>query len=442
MRVNRRQPQPSNPEPDDRFDLEFLDQVFYHPLTGRFLVPVENDEWIELGEGSTRRELIRRGFSGRYSDEDSMSVVEGSLNAIQRLNHVSWHGALAGYSKGFRKMGPSRILITSSPSFVPPISGCWVMLEGLLQRSLGPDQLPYFYSWIRVAMEMYRRGKRQPGQALVLAGPPNSGKSLIQNFITLLFGGREADPFVHMTGETNFNGDLLAAEHLKIEDAAESNDIRSRRRIGAMIKAICVNENFRCERKFQEPLTLQPLWRLTISLNDDPERLQVLPPLDDDIADKMMLFLVERHGMPIPTGTPDEREAFWGVLEVEAPAFVHWLLNEWNIPPELHCPRYGVTHYHHPALVQQLRRTAPEEQLLEVIDSVLFSNGTKRWGGWAVTLEGKLTDPQAKCCQQAKKILTHRTSCGTYLGRLEKRVPERISSNTLNGRTQWIILAP
>ena len=71
---------------------------------------------------------------------------------------------------------------------------------------------------------------------------------------------------------------------------------------------------------------------MTISLNDDPEALLVLPPLDDHIEDKIILLRASRFDLPMPTGTTAERGAFWDQLISELPAYVHWLLNDFEIP--------------------------------------------------------------------------------------------------------------
>ena len=44
---------------------------------------------------------------------------------------------------------------------------------------------------------------------------------------------------------------------------------------------------------------------MSLSLNDDPERLQVLPPLDIDVRDKIIVLKVIKARMPMPTGSPE-----------------------------------------------------------------------------------------------------------------------------------------
>lgn len=56
-----------------------------------------------------------------------------------------------------------------------------------------------------------------------------------------------------------------------------------------------------CHAKNRQAITLTPLWRLTISLNDEPESLLTLPPLDNSLEDKVILCKGEKHAMPMRT---------------------------------------------------------------------------------------------------------------------------------------------
>jgi phage/plasmid-associated DNA primase len=125
-----------------------------------------------------------------------------------------------------------------------------------------------------VAVRALYARRRAPGQALVLVGPANGGKSLLQDIVTAILGGRQAKPSSFMTGATHFNGHLAGAEHLRISDENPLTDIRSRRNLGAQIKNICVEASQNIEDKHRTAITFKPFWRLSISLNDEPENLR------------------------------------------------------------------------------------------------------------------------------------------------------------------------
>jgi len=208
-----------------------------------------------------------------------------------------------------------------------------------------------------------------------------------------------------------------------------------------------------CHAKHREALILQPLWRMSLSLNDDPERLQVLPPLDSDVKDKIIVLKTRKTTMPMRTGTPALDERFWDQLVSELPAFIHFL-EQWQVPEALADERYGIKSYQHPEIVAMLEQTTPELRLLEFIDSELFHNPATAlnharltpWEGTAATLESRLVNPLSKIVHEARKLLTWQNSCGTYLGRLKgsenEHIAGRISSHPRSGQTIWIIQPP
>ena len=156
-----------------------------------------------------------------------------------------------------------------------------------------------------------------------------------------------------------------------IEDEQPATDIKARRNIGVKIKEITANETQRCHFKYRSGITLRPFWRLTISLNDEPENLMILPPWDDSIEDKVIILKAESHEMGMPTATNDERATFWNALIDCLPAFVDFLFN-WEIPERLSSHRYGVTHFQHPGILEALGALAPEARFIELIDAEIF----------------------------------------------------------------------
>src|SRR4030095_11750743 len=118
------------------------------------------------------------------------------------------------------------------------------------------DQVRYLYGWLKIAYDAVRARVRRPGQGLVLAGVRDCGKSLLQNLITLILGGRSARPYQFMSGLTPFNSDLCEAGHLRMENEQASPDIRARRNFGAQLKNITVIDWQRCHAKNRVAISL------------------------------------------------------------------------------------------------------------------------------------------------------------------------------------------
>ena len=83
----------------------------------------------------------------------------------------------------------------SSPKLIEPRAGSFTLLDGVLLNALGEEQKTYFDGWVRAALKALYAYQPRVGQALVLIGQGDSGKSLLQNLISLLLEGRSADPY-------------------------------------------------------------------------------------------------------------------------------------------------------------------------------------------------------------------------------------------------------
>ncbi len=393
--------------------------------------------YIRVDRRSITDHLIQFGFSDELEKGKEYSPIDALLVRIQREQHVVWTGALAGYPAGAVTMNGQPILVTSSPEFLTPQTGDWTQLQQVLENLLGPEQLIYFYGWLKVSLRMFRLRLFQPGQALALFGPPGAGKNLLRQWITAMLGGRVAFPIDYMMGRTNFNSELFGAETLAIEDQQEGVDYRARRHFGARIKDLTVNSERRCEAKHCAAVTLSPLTRLIISANDEAERVLILPQLDSDVADKLMIFKVNKQPFPVATSGPEGFASFYAKIVAQLPAFAAFL-EGWEIPEELASERYGITHFHHPDIVEHLRRLAPERQLLELIDATILA-GKDSWSGTATELEGELQDDESWTKHSARKLLGSAQSIGTYLSRLESTDPERVSREKVEGKSEWTI---
>jgi hypothetical protein len=252
-----------------------------------------------------------------------------------------------------------------------------------------------------------------------------------------MLGGRSAKPYRYMSGATEFNGDLFAAEHLMIEDEVAFTDIRARRHFGARIKDFTVNAVQSCHAKNRPALSLKPFWRNTITLNDEPENLLILPPIDDSIEDKIILLRAKKARLPADIGTAQGRRNFWAKLMSELPAFMDLLVN-YKIPTALHSGRFGVKHFHHPALMAALSELSPEERLLALIDTALEeTDHVGQWSGTATDLERMLAE--TKVAFEARRLLDWNNATGTYLGRLAKKHPNRVLAQRTNNTRQWTI---
>lgn len=419
--------------------------IYYDKATKYYYMLAPSEDYIPVSRSDLAGQLVSSGMDPKIPKGGWLSPVEEYILKLQRDNHVDFVGALAGHSRGFLDMGGTRCLIITQPTFIKPAPGDWSMLRGVLERMFGATQWKHVLGWIKVALDMFHGRLWHAGQALVICGPAGAGKNLFGLILQQLFGGRmPGKPYKFMTGRTDFNADFFASELLTIEDEAESTSIQARRAFGSAIKMMTVNQVQWLHPKGKTALSVTVLQRLLVSLNNDPERLLVLPPIEPDIEDKIILLRVEKHPMPMETSTPAGMAAFWSALTAQLPAFVHFL-HEWQVPLDMREPRFGVRHYHHPELLASLHVLSPEQRLLELIDDFVFSpvclDGS--WTGRSTAMDRLLKSHRdSRCAREAEKLLPSLMSCGKYLGRLERLYPRRVSQRTLNGNVEWTVLAP
>ncbi len=428
-----------------------LPPVYYRPEPSPcYYREDDGGRWIKVDQTTLRSFVVTQGYDS--TKNSGISEVDDCMLELQARQNVAYVGPLAGHQAGLYTVNKQRVLVTESPTFIEPRPGEWPTLMAVFDAMFAGDtfnQRDYLFAWWKLAVAGVRSGEVQASQMLTLVGPGGAGKSLTQGLITETLGGRSAKPYQFMCGRTAFNADLFRAEHLIIDDEAEDIAIEKRRHFAAAIKGICANPTQHCHGKNKDGLTLTPVWRLTCSVNNDPDRLQVLPPLDGDVVDKLVILSVRAGAMPMPSDTPEARRAFKACLAAELPAFLHYLEN-WEIPEALRVDRYGLRPFHHPDVVEALRQCRPELRLLDLIDADYFRfpeglAGTQPRAPWdtkAEQIETHLTRKDGPVAKQASQLLKYYTNCGTYLSRLVDEAPDRVTSRTVRGINRYTIQPP
>jgi hypothetical protein len=368
---------------------------------GEFILEL-NDTWAEWPEKKVvnrMRMLPNRMIAIKPRDNERLGECDRViLHTMENRALAKVLPSLSGYPAGIHDFSGRKFLVKSSPKIPVPEKGEWKTIEALCDRldlekhESGINQLPWFYSWCYIALDSLMNsepGGFRQGHYMILAGPNGCGKGRIQNqVITGLLGGRAADPTKFMLGADEFNADLFEAEHLMMEELPmASQKTVDRNQFGENIKRVVANSNSRMRLMRTEPLTCNPFWRGTLSVNESPDVLRQLPLLRPGYKDKVLMFRVADIGLPMPTVTPAEQKAFRDQVAKEMPAFAWWLLNEFTVPEELlwydvekkrPATRFGFREFHHPDLVNALFDDTPEAELAMLIDKALLSRGEEK----------------------------------------------------------------
>jgi len=422
---------------------------------GKYFVPSTKGGWFRTNESAAKQYLLKNHgiLDRKLRDGDPLKQIDDVMVSIRDQNSLFWAGSCGGKPAQLMSTNGKDILVLDSPKLIEPAKGEFPVIQSILLGLLGEEQLEYFNGWMKWGIEnlikSYQGGESRPGQFLALVGPRGGGKNLVQErVITPIFGGRVAKPTTFFNDKTNFNADLGGAEHWQLSDETPARDIDSRRAFGNHIKSVASNAEVRVEVKHTTPVVLRPFRRGTVSLNNEDENIRTLPPMDESIEDKIMIFSCSFVQLPLPSGDKIEK-----AIANELPAYVHYLLYEHQIRESLRDDRFGIKAYHHPRVLEALAATSPERQLLQEIDKYSDDLPYKETeeGVWA--FDGLATEIQEILESTAEhkghlarmrisSLLKHNNTCGTYLSRLARQLPSRVTSRRPDNSTVYRIYSP
>ena len=441
------------------------------------------------------------------------SEFKGEKERLHEMDRVLLHArkhrcvhrmvdALAGYKSGIHGEKSRRFIVASSPQIVEPKDVPWDTMREFIEGRLRPtspgwdgnivngwqDQSVMFHAWCKssyLSLTEGEPGSYMGGHVLVLAGAGDSGKSRLQtNIIKPLLGGRAADPTTYLTGMDAFNADMIEAECLLMEELTSgSHKTQDRVQLSEQFKKLVATEAKRVRLMKTDPFTVEPFWRVSLSINNDPDKMRAFPMLTPDFRDKVLMLLVDQVPLPMPTDTPDQRKAWNAKMREELPGYIYWLLNHFEIPEELlkdetgrRATRFGFRHWQHPTLASELFDDTPYAKMLSLIDECDLKheiNGDRKlweldgpehnlagrhnrdrtvweplknvWRGSAVDLEkwltGEMPGWKSTVAKEAEKLFRH-VAIDRLLGRLKEDAIDRVAQHRTGKRRMWAIAAP
>lgn len=434
---------------------EILERMGIYWLAGSssyFLRKKESDgriRFLEMGAREVVRKLkVQGGFQSRRNPADDISQIDRILDEATESRSVDFAASIGGWAAGVYDLPGGRVLVRESPRLIIPEPGDFPVIEEFLTATLGEGAIR-FCCWLKIAYESLLAGERRPGQALIIIGPPNCGKSRIQHqIITPILAGRSADPKSFFFGRTDFNAELVGAEHLLIEEVPSTSRHEERVFFGEKIKEIVANDTARLHKKNRDAVTVEPFWRLSITLNDNPEKLRCLPPLTDDLAEKIIMLEA------LPAGNfwarfeneADPRLAFRNAIEAERPAFAHHL-RTMTIPLEMpgsaaakQARRFGVSSFIPEGIGGTIFEGEPEHHLMLLIEKALDDE----WRGDAEDLKQFLCGIESSVKASACKLMgpVQLSTVGIWLRHLADRFPSKIHKSARKGdKREWVINA-
>lgn len=418
---------------------EVIRDFFYCDMKYQFRRP--DGRFILVGSGDVRvrimLDLVERG----YTEDELKAAVTDAIIQIQNQHSIDSVLPAAGFSCGLHQ-SPSgdRVLIPSEATSPTPSRGNFANLHAFVVGLLGEKQAAHFYGVLSVFARHMRNIRadqslvwtRQPLPAVVLAGPPGSGKTLLMALSAHLFGGRTGNAYRYFKGETRFNSELISAEVLVVDDEMAAKDHKTRDCIAQSIKQWMFSSECRVEAKYCRPVMMPVHSILMFALNDG--NLLCLPTLDDSMRDKISLLKVQKVEGTFPSD-PEEKDAMVGSLFSEVPHLLYYLLEEHQINESERNHRTRIAAYQHPELLEALNDLSPETELMEMLCEVLKdrymmklpATPTERimvWKGKAFNLHQMLDASKKVPTLRLRQLLTTSGDLGTRLWHLSTDYPE------------------
>ena len=342
--------------------------------------------------------LHELGVPPTKPEGEEISTDKRVLSRIQRERRVAYAGPFCGRPAGIYKEGSELVLATTTPTIIEASAkGQGGDLNEALKNPgpvltfvaelLGTDetQILLLLGWLQRARTALRHPDQHlPGQALVLIGAPDCGKTLFQSILTDCLGGREVDASSVLDGRNpRFNSHLFQSEHLVASDAGMSHSAGAQQTFREQLKQLVANERIACERKFADPLTVRPVWRITVSCNDDADSVGILPsPFEDpSFADKAIFFHCQRpSSLPSSDASEQARQKLRQSLKDDLPNFLS-IVEAFDVPEELRKARFGVREYVNETVAGLLRTSDKDAEVVEIVSGYLAEE--RRYKGTA-----------------------------------------------------------
>lgn len=314
------------------------------------------------------------GLSRSRGDNNTLSEVENALLHIQQSKVLDGAVPVVFDKRETFEIGGKRLLNlarvrvmepdTSTPNPVWGQGFPW--LAGWLMAMFVPKkQLVYLLAWLKLFYEGARDGSLNKGHVVFVVGGTGIGKTLMnETWIPMLMGGGVNASSYFVKGE-KFVADLMEFGHWHIDDAEAASDRTTHTKFSERIKSLVANGQFEYQPKFVNRVMVPHKGRLMVTLNGDPASLLMIPDLDRNIEDKLIVLgLPEKVSWSFPSRSQTER-----TLRNESPHFLNWLMN-WT-PPKFVANsnyRWGMRNFIHPIVRREATASSFDGDIFGVLE--------------------------------------------------------------------------
>lgn len=361
--------------------------IWYDGKNWYFFDPDEPDQVLDYNQTNLERLLrVRYNISSKKIQGRDHSQLDEVLDKGASLaKRIAGIGSFMHFPPGLISAGPDVFLNNSmtkalEPAPDPgeaigelnkpiPFGHEFPYIASYLKHVYPKDSnlvspLEYLLSWLKYGYAHALKQEPKRGQAVILVGPHDSGKSFfIELIVAQLMGGfgcHVARPFAFAKGDSKYNDQAYRYPVWSLDD----EDVKTERENASytnFLKQTVALGSHRVSGKWLKDATVLWYGRIMVAFNEDGHSARQMPNVDASILDKIMMFRARGGFKFLP---PAELKA---TIQKELPHFARWLLN-WRIPP--HCvgsSRYGIKPYHDPLLLRTAYENGANYEFSEML---------------------------------------------------------------------------
>jgi hypothetical protein len=342
-----------------------------------YFIEDEAGGYVVAGRDDTKLDVMgRHGLSDRPRREDNLSEARRAMYQVNSTKRVE-AGIPFVFTKsrivrheGMRYFNTSRITpLTPAESATPenfPVILDW------MTKMLGTEQLKHELGWLAYAYQNAYAGTPKRGHAHFLVGPPNSGKTLYNKAVLggLFGGGIKASEY--LCGKDTWTDYLFEYGMWLVDDEAPSESTSMHTAFTAKLKEHVANDTFLINGKYMK--SGRAFWRgrISITLNDDPVSMRLLPDLDMSIKDKVMIFKCSDDFK-----FKDDTKAS---VDKELPFFARFLM-DYKFKKGEDFERFGVKAYINPSLEDMAKADSRYSHITELLNMFRGTLSSDSWEG-------------------------------------------------------------
>ena len=333
--------------------------------------------WIDRNKDDSIMHLKSIGFSSKISGKETICEAEKVLVSVQTCRTVDYAAPILFEANDICDVRGDAVLNISRRSVMEPADSgdperfpwLYEFLNNIWDpyEQDGVPQRDYFLAWLKRMWETSLNNRPSQGHLLVVAGRPSHGKTFMSRCIIGTLMGGSVDASDILQGTTKFIKQAAEVAVWAIDDATSMSTHAAMVKFGENLKKQVANPTVMYQPKYKDALELPWKGRIVLTCNTDPDSLAIIPPMDNTVADKVMLLRCSE------TWSPSFLKSNWENEERvrnELPFFLKWLL-DWKVPDAIvdpTNPRFGIKAIHHPTLRSAAREASSAHSTQEALE--------------------------------------------------------------------------